>query len=328
MDGLFPQSKRSALWLALAAGAALPQIASGAEGTYPYRPIRIIQGFTVGGVSDTLARTIGEKLGERVGQTVVVEPRQGAGGVLAMEAAAQSSPDGYTLLMGTATITISPNFKQKLAFDPMKSYVPIALLGTAPSILLANPAVPVKSIGELIAYARARPGQINVSTSGVGTTNDLAVHLLNYMTGTKMVTVPYKGSAATLTATIAGETPLNFGPLLPAIPLVQAGRLKALGVTTLKRTPAVPDVPAIAETVPNFEAVSWYGIVAPLKTSPAIVRRLNAEINAVLALPEVAKRLASQGVDVESMSPQQFTEYIKTDAARWKELFERTGLML
>ena len=302
--------------------------AAAAEPAYPNKPIRMIQGFTIGGITDTLGRIVGEKLGERLGQNVVIEARPGAGGVVAMEAGVTATPDGYTLLVGTATITISPHFKRKLAFDPLTSLAPVAMLGTSATIFLANAATPVDSIAGLIAYARTRPGALNVATSGVGSTTDLALHLLNYMADVKLVGVPYKGSAATLTATLGGEVPLASVPLLPSIPHVQGGRLKALGVTTAKRTPALPEVPAVAETLPGFEALSWYGIFAPVKAPATIVRRLNVEINAVLAQPEIVKRLAGQGVEVDAMSIGRFREFLARDTARWKELVEKAGLEL
>jgi len=313
----------AALLLALLA---LP--ARGAEPAYPYRPIRVIQGFSIGGISDTLARIVGDKLGERLGQPIVVEARSGAGGVVGMTAVANSTPDGYTLLLGNTVMTISPNMRQKPPFDPVKTFAPVAMIGNSTSILMANAALGVNSVTELIAYAKARPGAVNAATSGVGTSNDLAVHLLNYMAGIRITTIPYKGSGPALTAVLGSETPVSFGPLLPAIPHVKAGRLKGLGVTSLKRSPALPDVPAIAETVPHYEVPAWYSIVASNKVPAPIIQRLHDEVNAVLALPEIQKRLADQGVDVEIMSLAQFAEFIKRDAARWSELVQKTGLEL
>ncbi|MBI2293001.1 MAG: tripartite tricarboxylate transporter substrate binding protein [Betaproteobacteria bacterium] len=323
-----PSARAWAALLPLALGVAAAQSAHGAEGKYPYKPIRIIQGFSIGGISDTLARIVGDKLGEHLGQPVVVEARSGAGGIVGMTVVSQATPDGYTLLIGNSVMTISPNMKQKPPFDPIKTFTPVSMIGNAPSILLANAATPVNSLADLIAYAKARPGNVNSATSGVGTSNDLAVRLFNYMAGIEIITVPYKGSGPALTAVLGNETPISFGPLLPAIPQVRAGKLKALGLTGSKRSPALPDVPTMAESLPGYEVVGWYSIVAPARTPVAIVQRLHTEINAVLVLPEIQKRLTDQGLDVEIMSIPQFAEFIRKDAARWAELVKKTGLAL
>jgi len=318
----------AALTLASALGAALMPVAQAADGKYPYKPIRIIQGFSIGGISDTLARIVGEKLGARLGQPIVVEARPGAGGIVGITSVAGATPDGYTLLLGNATLTISPNLKQKPPFDPLKMFVPVSMIGTAPSVLMANPSMPVSSIKELIAYAKARPGEINCATSGVGTSNDLAVHLLNSKAGITIVSVPYKGSGPSLTAVLGNETPLSFGPLLPAITQVRAGRLKGLGISSLERNQALPDVPAIAEVLPGYEDVGFYSIVARHDVPKPIIELLHKEINAVLAMPEVQKHLIEQGLDAKLMTRQEFADFIARDAARWKELVQKAHLVL
>ena len=318
----------AALMFALAGGTACAQFAHAADAKYPYKPIRIIQGFSIGGISDTLARIVGDKLGARLGQPIVVEARPGAGGIVGMTAVAGATPDGYTLLLGNATLTISPNLKQKPPFDPIKMFVPVSMIGTAPSVLMANPSMPVHSIKELIAYAKARPGEINCATSGVGTSNDLAVHLLNSMAGINIVTVPYKGSGPSLTAVLGNETPLSFGPLLPAIPQVKAKRLSGLGITSLERNQALPDVPAIAEVLPGYEDVGFYSIVARHDVPKAIIEFLHKQINAALALPDVQKHLIEQGLDAKLMTRQEFADFIARDAARWKELVQKAHLVL
>ncbi len=310
--------------LALAAAAC----ANAADEKYPYKPIRIIQGFSIGGISDTLARIVGEKLGERLGQPIIVEARPGGGGLLYMMYVAQATPDGYTLLLGNSTITVSANRTDKPPFDPMKMFVPVSMIGTAPSILMANPATPVHSIAGLIQYAKSNPGKVNCATSGVGTTNDLAVHLLNSMAHVDIVTVPYKGSGPSLLAALSNETPLTFGPLLPAIPHVKAGRLQALGVSSAKRNAALPDVPAIAETLPGYEDVGFYSIMAQHEVPAPIVELLHANINAVLALPDVQKLLTQQGLDVEIMTRPQFANFLAEDAKRWKDLVQVAHLVL
>lgn len=318
----------AALMLALAGGATCVQIAHAADDKYPYKPIRIIQGFSVGGISDTLARIVGVKVGERLGQPIVVEARAGAGGIVGMTSVAEATPDGYTLLLGNAAMTISPNLRQKPPFDAMKMFVPVSMIGSAPSILMANSSMPVNSIKDLIAYAKARPGEINCATSGVGTSNDLAVHLLNFMAGINIMTVPYKGSGPSLTAVLGNETPLSFGPLLPAIPQVKTGRLKALGISSLKRNRALPDVPAIAEVLPGYEAVGFYSIVAHHSVPKPIIELLHQQINAVLTLPDVQKLLIGQGLDVDVMTRQEFADFITRDAKRWKDLVHHAHLVL
>ena len=319
-------SRRALLLLALA-GAAV-HCASAADEKYPQRPIRIIQGFSIGGISDTLARIVGDRLSERLGQPVVVEARPGGGGILSMMSVAQSTPDGYTLLLGNSTLTVSANRSEKPPFDPLRVFVPVSMIGTAPSILMANPATPVNSIRELIAYARANPGRVNCATSGVGTTNDLAVHLLNSMANISILTVPYKGSGPSFIAVLGNETPLSFGPLLPAIPHVKAGRLRALGVSSAKRNQALPEVPAIAETLPGYEDVGFYSIVAHRAVPPRVIDLLHDQINAVLALPDVQKLLTQQGLDVRVMARWEFADFLAQDAKRWKDLVQVAHLVL
>jgi tripartite-type tricarboxylate transporter receptor subunit TctC len=323
-----PSHEVAALLFALAGAAMWAHCAHAADDRYPYKPIRIIQGFSIGGISDTLARIVGDKLGQRLGQPIVVEARSGAGGIVGMTSAAEATPDGYTLLLGNSPMTISPNLKVRPPFDPMKMFVPVSMIGTAPSILMANAAMPVSSLKDLIAYAKAKPGKINCATSGVGTSNDLAVHLLNSMAGLDIVTVPYKGSGPSLTAVLGNETPLSFGPLLPSIPHVREGRLKALGISSMKRNAALPNVPAIAEVLPGYEDVGFYSIVARYDVPKPIIERLHKEINAVLALPDVQKHLVDQGLDVNIMTRQEFADFIATDAKRWRDLVQKTHLAL
>jgi len=317
---------RTALLFALAMGFTLQTVS--AADVYPRRPIRIVQGFSAGGISDTLARIVGEKLEKRFGQPVIVETRSGGGGVVGMEAVVDATPDGYTLLLGNSAITISPNRKEKLRFDPLRAFVPVSMIGTAPSILVANPAVPASSVAELITYVKAHPGKVDCATSGVGTSNDLAVHLLNHMAHIKITNIPYKGSGPSLTAAVANETPLSFAPVLAAIPHVKQGRLKALGVSSLKRNHAFPDVPAIAETIPGYEDVGFYSIVAPRGAPNTVIELLHREINAALALPDVQTRLTNLGLDVPIMTRSEFGEFIAKDARKWQELVRETNVAL
>lgn len=302
----------------LACALQAPQVR--AQNKYPYKPVRIIQGFSIGGISDTLARMIGDKLGARLGQPIVVEARPGAGGIVGMSHVSESIPDGYTLLLGNSAITIMPNRKERLPFDPMKTFVPVSMIGTAPSVLLAHTSLPVESIADLIAYAKARPGKVDCATSGVGTTNDLGVHLLNYMAKIQISTVPYKGSGPSIIAALSNETSLSFSPLLPAIPHVKSGRLKALGMSSERRNPALPKVPAIAETVPGYEAVGFFSIVAHRSVPRRVVELLHRHINEILEMPDMQERLVEQGLEVKVMTRAAFAEFMLRDAERWKNL--------
>ena len=308
--------------------AAIAATNAAAQDRYPYRPIRIIQGFSAGGVSDTLARIVGDKLHERLGQPIVVAAKPGGGGLIGMVTVIESTHDGYTLLLANSSaITISPNKTDKPRFDPITTFVPVSMFGTAPSILLANNAMPVNSMSELIAHAKRMPGKINSATSGVGTTNDLGIHLLNQMAGIKIMNIPYKGSGPSLTAALGNETSLSFAPLLPSIPHVQNKRLKPLGLSGLKRNQALPDVPTIAETVPGFDAVGFFGIMAHNAVSKPIVSQLHKEINTVLAMPDVQAHFVRLGMDISIMTMQEFGDFIRTDAKRWADLVKEAKLV-
>jgi tripartite-type tricarboxylate transporter receptor subunit TctC len=319
---------RRSVALALVAAGAMtvtqPVIAD--NGAFPYRPIRVVQGFSSGGVSDVLSRVIGDRLGPRLGQTIVVEARPGGGGIVGMTYVANQEPDGYTLLLGNSAITVSPIRAEKPPFDTLTMFVPVSMIGTAPSILLAHPAEPVNSVKDLIAYAKTHSGEINCATSGIGTTNDLGVHLINFMAGVKIVPVPFKGSGPSLTAALGHETQLSFAPLLPSIRLVKSGQLKAIGVSSLERNPALPDVPAIAEGLPGFLDVGFYGIVARHDVPRTIVELLHREINATLAESEVRDRLTQLGTDIKIMTRREFAEFIRQDAKKWANLVRSAKL--
>lgn len=295
---------------------------------YPNKPIRIIQGFSMGGISDTLARTVGDRIGERLGQPVVVESRPGGGGIVGMTTVAQATPDGYTLLLVNSSITISPSRKEKLPFDPVKTFVPVSMIGFAPSILLAHPSMPASSMQELIAYAKSRPGKLDCATSGIGTTNDLGVHLLNVMAGIQIQNVPYKGSGPSLAAAMGNETRLSFSPVQPAIPFVQQGRLKALGVSSVKRNQAFPDVPTIDEALPGYQVVGFFGIAARRDVPRPVIELLHSHINAVLAMPDVQKLFDKLGLDVSIMTRREFGDFIAKDVERWTNLVRDANLSL
>jgi tripartite-type tricarboxylate transporter receptor subunit TctC len=295
---------------------------------YPTRPIRFVVGFLPGGPSDTIARVMGQKVSESVGQPVIVDNRAGAGGNLSAEIVAHAAPDGHTLLLGTGTpLVMAQILGQKVNFNPDKDFQSVTKLGDSMSILCAHPSLPVNSVRELIDYAKTRPNEVTYASSGVGVSNHLAAELLSSMAGIKMVHVPYKGSGAALPALIGGQVKIGFGPLLPAIPHVKAGRLKALGVSGLKRSPGAPEIPTIAEQgLPGFEVNSWYGVFVPAKTPKAIVARVHQEFTRVIALPDVKERLANQGVEVGGSTPEQLNAIIREEKKVWTKVIKDANI--
>jgi tripartite-type tricarboxylate transporter receptor subunit TctC len=318
------QSSRIAVTALLAAAAMLAHVSTFAAESYPTRPVRLVVGFLPGGPSDTIGRVVGSKLGDALGQTVVVDNRAGAGGNLSAEIVAHAQPDGYTMLLGTGgPLVIAPIIGQKVGFDADKDFAPVSKLGNSMSILAAHPSLPARNVQELIALAKARPGDINYASSGVGTSNHLAAELLSSMAHIQMTHVPYKGSGAALPALLGGQVKLGFGPLLPAIPHVKAGRLKALGVTGAKRSASVPEIPTIAEQgLPGYEVNSWYGLYVPGKTPKAIVARLNKEVIRVLALPDIRERLAHDGVEAEGSTPGQLAALVRAERTLWAKVIQ------
>jgi tripartite-type tricarboxylate transporter receptor subunit TctC len=315
--------------LSVAVSAALgANPAVGAEAKYPNRPIRFVVGFLPGGPSDTIARVVSGKLAEALGVAVIVDNRAGAGGNVSADIVADAPPDGHTLLLGTgAPLVIAPIIGQKVGFDPHKDFAAVSTLGGSMSILSAHPSLPASNVKELIALARAKPGEINFASSGVGSANHLAAELLSSMANIKLTHVPYKGSGAALPALISGEVKLGFGPILPAIPHVKAGRIKALGVTGLKRAVAAPDVPTIAEQgLPGFHVDSWYGVFVPAKTPKPIVARLNAELVRILALPEVKERLSRDGVEPAGSTPEHLNSIVQAEKKVWTQVIRQANI--
>jgi tripartite-type tricarboxylate transporter receptor subunit TctC len=295
---------------------------------YPSRPIRFVVGFLPGGPSDTIARVIGGKLGEALGQSVVVDNRAGAGGNVSAEIVAEAQPDGHTIWLGTGgPLVVAPIIGQKVRFDPDRSFASVSKLANSMSILAAHPSLPANSVKDLVALARAKPGEINYASSGVATANHLAAELLCSMANIKMTHVPYKGSGAALPALIGGQVRLGFGPILPAIPHVKAGRLKALGVSGAKRSAAAPDIPTIAEQgMPGFEVNSWYGVFVPAKTPKPIVARLNKEILQVVAMADVRDRLARDGVEAEGSTPAELDAIVRTERKVWTKVIKEANI--
>ena len=315
---------------AIVCGAALAVVpgAAGARAEgFPEKPSHFIVGFTPGGPSDIIARALGQKLSEFWSQPVVIENRPGAGGNIAAEAAAKSPPDGYTWLLGNNSIlATNQSLYKKLAFDPVADFAPVALVAIQPNILVVNPAVPATSVAELIALAKARPGQLNYASSGSGAAAHLAAELFKTLAGVEMVHVPYKGAQPALTDVIAGQAQLMFATSASVIPYIKAGRLRALAVTTSKRSAAVPDLPTVSEAgVPGFEAITWHGVVVPRATPRALVERLNADIVKALQARDLRERLESLGAELAPGSPQDFADYIAREIPKWAKVVKDSG---
>jgi len=321
------QDWRSLICRNIAAVATALCIASSATAQpYPTKPIRVIAGFPPGSGADITARVIGARLSEALGQQVVVENRPGAGSNIAAEIAAKSPADGYTLFIGTVANTINATLYPKLPFDFARDFAPVALTTAAPNVLVVHPSVPAKSVKELIALAKSRPGQLNFASAGTGTAPHLSGELFNAMAGVKMVHIPYKGSPPAVTDLIAGEVALMFSPSSSVLPHVKTGRLRALAVTTAARLPSLPELPTVAESgLTGYETITWFGFVAPARTPPAVVTRLNAEIVKVLALPEVRNLFASQGIETLGGTPDHFASTIHDEIAKWAKVIRLSG---
>lgn len=294
---------------------------------YPAKAIRMIVPSAPGSGPDIMARTIGQKLNEAWGQPVVVEARPGAGGIIGSEAVAKSAPDGYTLIMGNAgSHSVNPSLYRKLPYDPLKDFSPIALVSSAPNILIVHPSLPVKSAKELIALAKSRPGELTFGSGGNGSTAHLSGELFRTLAGIRIVHVPFKGAPAAVLGVITGEISMAILNLPPALPHVKNGRLKALGVSTPKRSAAVPDLPTIAESgLPGYSATAWYGVLAPAGTPREIIMKINAEIVKGLRTDEMRKRIASDGGEVIGSTPEEFTAVMKTDIAKWAKVVQASG---
>lgn len=296
---------------------------------FPARPMRIITGYLPGGVSDTIARTMATQLGEQLGQRIIIDGRPGAGGTLAMEIAAHATPDGYTLFMAQPVITISPNFKRRPSYDPVKAFAPLSIIGMGATMMMINPSIPANTVRELIAYGKTQPpGKLLFGHSGLGSTNHLSGVLFSVMSGVQLTPVAYKGAAANILATIQGEVQISFLPLLPALPQIKVGRLRALAVTGAKRARAAPNVPTVAETLPGYEVPVWYGLMAPAATPKPIVNKLNLEIKKALEVQSVIDKLTNNGIEIEYTTVPEFAKLIKEDAARWAKLVKQSGVVL
>ena len=297
-----------------------------AQDWQPNKPIRMLVGFAPGGGTDTTARAMGNKLAERLGQQLIIDNRPGASGNIAAEITANAASDGYTVLMGTiAALAINPALYKKLAFDPLRDLAPVSQAVDSTNILVVHPSVPAKNVVELVALAKAKP--LNGGSSGVGGAGHLALELFNLQTGTKIVHVPYKGGGPSIVDLVAGNIQLIFATAASAVPHINTGKLRALGVTTAKRSALVPDLPTLSEAgVKGFDANNWYGVLVPAKTPRPIINRLNREIVAVLNLPDVKKILFASGLDAAPSTPEQFGAYIRSEKDKWEKVIKAAGL--
>jgi len=303
----------------------LPLMAA-AQGAYPHKPIRMIVPYPPGGPTDVLGRIVAQKLSESLGQQVVVENRPGASGMIGAELVAKAAPDGYTLLTNASIHVINPSLYPKMNFDALRDFAPVSLIAQVPLILVVNPGLPVKSVQELIALGKAEPNRLNFGSSGNAAAPHLAGESFKIATGIQMQHVPYKGSAPALTDLIGGQVQLIFDSMPSAMPHVKSGKIRALAVTTAKRSPTVPDLPTIAESgVPGFDISTWYGVWAPAGTPKDIVNKVSAEIAKALQQPAVRERLAALGAEPVGNTPEEFAAYCQSELAKWSKIVRESG---
>ncbi|MBI3936247.1 MAG: tripartite tricarboxylate transporter substrate binding protein [Betaproteobacteria bacterium] len=301
-------------------------VAAGWAQTYPVKPVRIISPYPPGGGNDTLARTISQRLGEQLGQQVIVDNRPGANTIIGTELAAKSPPDGYTIILVPSSHAINQSLYRRLPYDAIRDFSPITLAGSGPLILVVHPSLPAASVRELIALARAKPGELTFASAGNGSSGHLAGVLFGLTVGVKLVHVPYKGTAPAVTDLLGGQVTMTFGTTLGVLPHVRSGKLRALGVASLRRSPAAPGIPTIAESgVPGYSASLWYGFLAPANTPKDIVQRLSAEISRVLKLPEIRERLSNLGIDPHGSAPEEFARLIAADLEKWAKVVKESG---
>jgi tripartite-type tricarboxylate transporter receptor subunit TctC len=307
---------------------ALAVYAAGVQAqSYPVRPIRLIVTVQPGGNLDLLGRSVADKLSEGLGQRMYVENRPGANTTIGNAYVARAAPDGYTLAMLAQSTLVAAKMMRNPPYDPLKDFAGVSLIATLPQMLVVHPSLPVKSVKELIALAKARPGELNCSSSGNGSGSHLALELFSRMAGVRIMRIPYNGDGPAIIDLLGGQVPMKFDNLSTSIQNVRAGKLRALGVTTPVRTPLLPDVPAISETVPGFQASIFNGMMAPAATPPEILARVHAEIVKFVQAPEIRSRFASQGVELQaSAAPAQFTAFLKTEYVRWAKVMDDAGI--
>jgi len=303
-----------------------PPLALAQAQSYPSKPIRLVVPFTPGGPNDILARLIGQKMSEAWGQQVIVDNKPGGATVIGTEYVAKSPPDGYTLLIVSPTTATNPSLMRKLPYDTLRDLAPVVLLATSPNVLVVHPSLPAKSVRDLLAVARKRPGEVTFGSGGNGTSTHLAGEILALGGGVKMVHVPYKGAAPATLGVLSGEVSCQFGSILPLTPHIKAGRLRAIAVSSLERASILPDVPPVADTLPGFEASPFHGIVVPAGTPRDVILKLNHEIARIMNLPESRERLEQEGTEVRTGTPEQFDAFFRAEIDKWAKVIRRVGL--
>ena len=306
--------------------AAMPPLATAQA--YPAKPIRWISPWPAGGANDIFSRAIGQRIGESLGQQVLVDNRPGAAGTIGSDIAAKAPADGYTLVMGSSpTHAIAPALYPALPYDPLRDFSAVTLVGSVPNVLVLHPSVPAKTVKEFIAVAKARPGKLNFASTGNGTSQHLSAELFKFMAGLDMVHIPYKGTAPALTELVAGQVDLAFENMPALIPHIQAGRLRALAVTTTKRSAVMPELPTIAEAaLPGYDASVWFGVFAPVGTPRPVIDRLHGEILKALQTQDLKSRMIAMGTDVSGMGPDDFSAYVRKEIPKWANLVKAAGV--
>jgi tripartite-type tricarboxylate transporter receptor subunit TctC len=315
---------RTTLLLA-AAVFAVAQAPDATAQKYPTKPVRLIVPFAPGGGTDIMSRLLAIPVSESIGQPVVVDNRPGAGGSLGAEIASQAQPDGYTIIMVSSSYTAGGAYR-KLRYDPIDGISSIVLIGTTGLVMSINPSIPAKSVREFIDYAKARPGQLNYASAGTGAVNHLGTEYFDLLTGTKLVHIPFKGGGPALRGVIGGEVQVSFTSLVPTLPHVKAGRLRALGITTPKRSPLLPEVPSVSETVPGFEVTHWYGMWGPKGMPKNVVALWNREIGKLVNTPEMQRRLRIEGLEPAGGPPSQMYEFVKRDVNKWRDVMKKANI--
>ena len=320
-------SHRSVWGVSTAAAVLLLSTSAIPAADYPTRPVRFVLGFAPGGASDTMARTIATRLSENLGQPVVIDNRPGAGGNIAAEIVARSAANGYTMLLGNnGILAVNVSLYPKLGFDPVKDFAPVVLIASQPNILVVHPAVTAGSVKDLVALAKSKPGQLNYASPGNGTTGHLAAELFKRMVGVEYTIIPFKGGGPAALAMLSGECQFTFATALSVQPHIKAGKLRALAVTTAKRSASFPGLPTVAEAgVPGFDAITWHGIVVPAGTPKPVIARLNSEFNKLLQTADMRERLMALGSDIIGGEPKQLTDYMRVEIPRWAKVIRESG---
>ncbi|HET7401421.1 MAG TPA: tripartite tricarboxylate transporter substrate binding protein [Usitatibacter sp.] len=310
-----------AAWIAVQAGPACAQ-------AYPARPIKIVVPYPPGGFNDTLGRTLAQKFSDAWGQTALVENKPGGNTLIGSDYVAKSAPDGYTLLVVAFPFAVTPSLIKDMPYDTLRDFAPVVLAAQSPNLLVVNPQLPVKSVGELIALAKAQPGKLSYASTGNGSSNHISMELFKSLAGVDIVHVPYKGSAPAVSDLMGGQVQLMFDNLPNVLPQVKAGRLRALATSGTARTPLAPDLPTVAEAgVPGYEVMVWFGLVAPARTPREVVEKLNAEVKRILAMPDVRERFQAQGVEPVGSTPEQFGEHIRAQMSKWAKVVKEAGVV-